>query len=223
MATGERDPERWIQRLEAVARRGRWSAIAPAMDAPEEVRVAFIRGFRDEAGHRREVDAFLLSRLLHVPPPAVGGELRGEVALWHAAADGDVRVPEGSGRLFPDSATLGIETWTEMELCGLHALSWMALLDERAGERLRSVLAWLLAEVQPDNGTNHPWGIHAMIWEWIEREDLEARMYAETLEHVCQVHLGRPDLLSAAILLDAAAWLRRRADTRSLRSGEARG
>ncbi len=99
-----------------------------------------------------------------------------------------------------------IEVWTETELSGLHALWWHARAD-RSGGLMRVIDAaveWHLEHTQPDNATNHPWAAHVFLLDWIKKGREESRMFAETLVHNCQVTYGRPDALSAWILLDCA-------------------
>jgi hypothetical protein len=62
---------------------------------------------------------------------------------------------------------------------------------------------YLIAEVQPDNATNHPFALAAFL-ALAHAGNFEAMLYAQTLLHNCQVQLGRPDAFSAALLLHAA-------------------
>lgn len=99
-----------------------------------------------------------------------------------------------------------IEVWTETELAGLHALWWHAR-GEPTGTLMRVVDAaveWHLEHTQPDNATNHPWAAHVFLLDWVKHRREESRLFAETLVHNCQVTFGRPDQLSAWILLDCA-------------------
>ncbi|MGP1272488.1 MAG: hypothetical protein ACTS22_04070 [Phycisphaerales bacterium] len=96
-----------------------------------------------------------------------------------------------------------IEVWTEIELAAVHS-AW-ALPGWRAASE--SAARWLLEEIQPDNATNLPWAAHVFA-AIAARGNQEARLYAETLLHNCVVGRGRPDDLSALILLDSAALLR---------------
>ncbi|MCC5824089.1 MAG: hypothetical protein JJU44_12460 [Planctomycetes bacterium] len=67
--------------------------------------------------------------------------------------------------------------------------------------------------MQPDNGTNHPWGIHVFVVLAARSEDTgesgAALMHAQTLLHNCQVQQGKADRLSACILWDAGETLGR--------------
>jgi hypothetical protein len=140
-------------------------------------------------------------------PPADAG-------LWWALIDRDVDVDAllqdpgpgpGQGSLWQLSRFSGIEVWTETELCGLHAL-W-CLARERGRDdwarRVDAVRDWHLVNTQPDNATNRPWSLHVFLLA--AENSPEARAYAETLLHNAIVPGGgRPDLLSAWILLDSA-------------------
>jgi hypothetical protein len=137
-----------------------------------------------------------------VPPADVG--------LWWALADADVNVDEliegpGGGPLWPQTRFSGVEVWTEAELCGLHAL-WCLARGRGREDWLRRVDAarrWHLAHTQPDNATNRPWALHVFLLG--DPPSPETRLYAETLLHNALVLNGRPDLLSAWILLDSAS------------------
>ena len=111
------------------------------------------------------------------------------------------------GPLWPQARFSGLEVWTETELCGLHALSCLARLRARTdwARRVARARDWHLAHTQPDNATNRPWALHVFLLATPPRP--EARVYAETLLHNALVLNGRPDLLSAWILLDAAKRL----------------
>ncbi len=181
---------------------------------------AFIRAFADEKGHRREVDAPMLARLLGLAakrPDACSPD----VALWWALIEPDPALPASlrSGRgpllpgtprdLFDPEATWdAIEVWTEAELCALQALWHHAQADPTLMPRVDSAIDWLMENVQPDNATNHPWAAAVFIDRWIRQADQNCRMYAGTLLHNAQVGLGRPDRFSAVILLDGALGLR---------------
>lgn len=174
--------------------------------------------YRDDAGHRRPADAPFLAHLLRFP---VASPLRNEAAapdevLWHQVALVTAnrepvvinRVTSVHDRMLsPASRDIGIEVWTETELSTLHALSW---LDQ--GKRCLDAAEFMLEEVQPDNGTNHPWAIHIFIAMEAIFGRRDAGMYAQTLLHNAMMssqspEAGVPDSFSALILHDAATWL----------------
>ncbi len=185
---------------------------------------AFIETFADESGHRRAVDRPLLSVLLHAEceprvatdspaRPSTGVPGGPDVQLWSMlAAPAPWRPPawlRSSGPLASDRIGDAIEVWTETELACLHAM-WSLARRERdpaLRERCLDAAAWMLANIQPDNGTNHPWAIHVFAWMWAMRNDSDARLYAESMLHTCMVSLGRPDRFSACVLWHGAAEL----------------
>jgi len=181
--------------------------------APERAKEA-MRGFSDELGDRRPVDLLLLSHVTGVEPPsglleACRGYAGVDPALgvWLAAQGPGAPISldlGAAGPLFPQLREVAIETWTEAELSGLHALSLVVGLDH---VRVRSASDWLMAELQPDNGTNRPWAVHVFLDRWIRGREEESRLYAETLIHNCRVTMGVPDRLSAVILASAAKAL----------------
>ena len=138
-------------------------------------------------------------------PPADAG-------LWWALVDRNVDVDAlledpgpNQGSLWPLHRFSGLEVWTETELCGLHAL-WCLARERRRDDwarRVDAVRDWHLVHTQPDNATNRPWALHVFLLA--AQDSPEARAYAETLLHNAMVTTGgRPDLLSAWILLDSA-------------------
>ena len=126
-----------------------------------------------------------------VPAPAIDAQLRAMVQA----------VP---GPLLAHGNRDTIETWTEGELCSIHALMRIASHDRWWRDRLRSAVDWHLEWTQPDNATNRPWGIHA----FLALGGLEGRMYAETMLHNAQAGGAQQDPLVAWALGDAARWLR---------------
>lgn len=206
------------------ALRGTPLARAPGDASREADAWGFIEAFRDSAGNRRPVDRAFLMHTLGLRsgewPTGAWRERHPDAGLWAGLA-GDrlgaeivTRVVSAAhGPLFPESHALAIEMWTEAELCGLHALTWHARhsAGEHAMDRVVALSEWLIAEVQPDNATNHPWGVHWFAWmstlaerSAAQRDD--ARMYAETLLHNALVS-GELDAFSACILWDSARWL----------------
>ncbi len=173
-----------------------------------------MRGFSDELGDRRPVDFLLISHVAGVEPPedllkACVRYAADDPALdmWLGVAWPTAPVRSNLravGPLFPHLREAAIETWTEAELSGLHAIS---LLGDHTAARVRSASDWLMAELQPDNGTNRPWAAHVFLERWIMERHEESRLYAETLVHNCRVTLGVPDRLSALILASASRAL----------------
>jgi hypothetical protein len=141
--------------------------------------------------------------------PAPSPLPRADAGLWWALVDAGVDVDDlldgpDDGALWPLARFSGLEVWTETELCGLHALWCLARVRGCAAwcRRVESARDWHLANTQPDNATNRPWALHVFLLA--KPLSPEARAYAETLLHNALVLNGRPDLLSAWILLDAA-------------------
>lgn len=210
------DPNVWPPFLRRLAAPGLVGL--PAMGvlrADPSLAAQFIDGFSDERGHRRSVDRPFLAAVLGADPgprPATG--LAPDEATWwslHGEENASVSWFERSeGPLLPRGEELAIEVWTERELSVQHAV-WR--LAERNGdrelrERCCAAARWAVAELQPDNATNHPWAVHIYL-ALAAAGDAGARMYAETQLHNCQVTLGRPDRFSAMILIDAADALER--------------
>lgn len=169
--------------------------------------------FRDEAGHRRAVDRFILSHLARVSPPPPTPDAATDVALWARVASGArdffwTEIDANRPWLVRERDDLTIETWTQAELCCLHALS-------HAGPTLKpradAAADWMLENLQPDNATNHPWAIQVFLSRAAELGSDEHRLYAEVLLHNAVISLGRADRFSALILLDAGRWLQDRA------------
>jgi len=179
--------------------------------------------FSDEAGHRRGVDSPLLAwRAGRAGRPIEGagidGEAEPDVVLWSALTDPAIdpapvlnrhrggRGAADGGSLFRSSAWTAIEVWTEIELCALHALWWLARERQNAGwaDRVEQTARWHLENTQPDNATNHPWAIHVFAAMAAMDGDLDALLFAQTQLHNCLVHRGTPDRLSVHILHDAA-------------------
>ena len=115
----------------------------------------------------------------------------------------------GEGPIRPQSDASAIEVWTESELSAIHALAWYAHTLGRSAllSRTFDACRWHIDNTQPDNATNHAWAVH--LFAVLAERDIsgEARLYAETLLHNCQVTSGVPDPLSARILHDASQAL----------------
>ncbi|MGQ0628371.1 MAG: hypothetical protein ACT4PL_09770 [Phycisphaerales bacterium] len=183
--------------------------------------------FRDELGHRREIDGpFMAWRAAREgrgggegSPRADGpGAAEGtEVVLWEklVRGDHDLRSILKAARRDPlPIATpivrrpAALEVATESELCALHALWWHAGLHGSAAAAALCVESarWMIEHIQPDNATNLPWGAHVFVSLGpVLGED--SVHYGATLLHNCQVALGRPDARSAHILADGAEAL----------------
>lgn len=210
------DPHLWpryLRRLAAPALTGRPSV--ESLRADRAAAAAFIADFADERGHRRAVDRPFLAALLGVHPGVrQATDIGADEGAWWALATG-VSAPRSIaeqtiGPLLPREEGLAIEVWTERELSLQHAAWRIAArdADERLRERCFAAARWAVAELQPDNATNHPWAVHVYL-ALSMTGDADARMYAEMQLHNCQVTLGRPDLFSAMILIDAADALER--------------
>ncbi|MCZ6812097.1 MAG: hypothetical protein O7D97_08850 [Planctomycetota bacterium] len=180
----------WVSHLRAIA--------APAATAPPVSGTASI-----ERPFAAVVCGLSPGPLPDPIPPA-------EVGLWWALVETDIEVDPlleepTEGSLWPHGRFTAIEVWTEAELCGLHALWGLARLHNRDdwARRAITVRDWHLHNTQPDNATNRPWSLHVFLLA----ETPEAYHYAETLLHNAMVTTGRPELLSAWILLDSAKQL----------------
>lgn len=197
------------ERLQSIALRG-----LGGIDSGCSVKHRFSESFRDGAGQIREVDRYIIAHVgerVHLPESF--GRTP-DILAWRRVHGGALWVPTGdTGPFAAELAHSSIETWTEVELACLHALSH---LDARVGslsDRARSAARWLMAELQPDNATGRPWAAHVFLYLACVESDVEAAMYADTLIHNTLVAgSGTPEPLSAAILLDGSKWLKRMAD-----------
>ncbi len=192
--------------------------VSPGAD-PDQ-RLAFVREFRDEMSARPSVVTPFLADLLGVSPGAEPPNQCTDDAIWWRLCSGE---PDSSGLVRPGAGALlhapddqtAIEVRTERELCALHALSEIACrrCDASLAERCAAAARWHLRELQPDNATNHPWAIQVFIRLACASPETSvgaaASVHAQTQLHSCQVALGRPDRLSACILLHAARSLER--------------
>ncbi|MFI4897791.1 MAG: hypothetical protein ACIARR_08195 [Phycisphaerales bacterium JB059] len=206
--------EQWTQALRAAAARAFADDPLP-IDGTTEQRLAYARSFRDESGARPEVVSPLLADLLQTPiPPDDSRSI--DVRFWSCLNAGP-RAPlpplRASGPLLHDPADqTAIEVRTESELIALHALHELAERrgEESLRERVRDAARWHLRELQPDNATNRPWAIQVFARLSLvddARIAGAALVHAQTQLHGCQLTLGRPDRLSACILLHAARSL----------------
>lgn len=227
---GPRDREGWARSLRALAQRGldkhdTTSVLARASrgePVSEEEALHAARAFRDERGHRRSVDGWIVARVLNTKGFTGPGDARGmadrsaDVVLFRGlllSAELPVEaVSVGEGSLVPFDPEIGIERWTQTELGALHALGvWAArgAASERAplAARVRAAARWHIAELQPDNATNHAWAVHVFAELAVAGED-GAVMHAQTLMHNAMVAGGGvPDAFSSILLLDAAMVL----------------
>lgn len=204
-------------------RLARWASLArhaaletlvgtPVVDAaPESERLAFASAFRDEFGDRRPLDAPILAWVLELPfSPITIANVRADESLWALLASRAAHPLPAIDAVGPFFAQndLALEAWTEAQLACLHAL-WNlahARRDEPLRDRALEGARWLIREIQPDNATNHAWAVHVFAF-LAAQGDPEADLYAQTLLHNCRVTLGRPDVVSALLLLDASRQL----------------
>jgi hypothetical protein len=176
--------------------------------------------FRDERASRLAVDEPFLCALAGRALPAASAPLGPDELLWRAAA-GDASIDVDSLICSPGEARapvlaalqgqrVAIEVYTERLLCATHALWRLARARNRPEwrDRCAAGCAWLIENLQPDNATNYPWGVHVLVL-LTPRLGIDADLYAQALLHNCQVMLGRPDVRSAWVLQDAAAELQR--------------
>lgn len=191
-----------------------------ALGGDEDARRRYVEEFADEYGNRRATDRPFLAHLLGVDvAPARAAAALDERLWWMLAGDAvdGQQVEEliaPSGGLAADDGTVAIEYRTMVELCALQALWRIAGRLDSAALRTRCLEAagWHTRELQPDNAINRPWGV-AVFVELSLSEDVDeesrrlADLHAQTLVHNACVSFGRPDVLSALILRDAAGQL----------------
>ncbi len=209
----------WESRLRAMAQRSLEGTPLARADATPDERRAFVDAFSDELGNRaRVVTPFLAAAAGLSPSGTRGATLDLDDRLWWAVHDPESAVADfgsGVGPLDPTLGEIAIESRTETELSAMHALFRLGLDRGEPGMIRRALDAarWQVSELQPDNGTNHPWGIHVFVVLAAGSHDPAeagaALMHAQMLLHNCQVQMGRPDRLSACILWDAAVTLGR--------------
>ena len=209
----------WAERLRTLGRRGLESVasgrdVVRALDdgSPgDEAGLSIVASFADARGHRREVDAWILRRLLGQGGGASRVGATADVALFAGISDGGVDplgiVDAGDGALVPFDGEMAIERWTEIELGALHALGVVAADRAAVRERVRSAAMWHVAELQPDNGTNHAWALHVFL-ELGLAGDSGAMMHAGTLIQNAVVGGGGvPDAFSGLLMIDSAMVL----------------
>ena len=197
----------WIAHLRSLSD----PILAPLpLQASDDERQSFADTFRDEFGARTPSAAALIARILQVRPTSLPEHPDLDAQLWHAlAADQPTptaRIPKDPTHGLADPNTYAIEHRTHIELCALHALTHVVPTDQ-----LTALIDWNIAELQPDNGINRPWAIHAFIFRALTTDDqptqAAAALHAQTLAHNCCVTMGQPDIVSAFILRDSADWL----------------
>ena len=205
-----------------------WSAYLHALCRPvldpipfgedDDKKAAYVRTFRDEFGARGAGPVCLLAWSLGVRADTSGFDDDPDTRLWASLVEQGSTHTEPSGEFetgLVAAEAYAIEHRTLIELSALHALTHLITPPEDAflSDRLTRLVDWHTRELQPDNGINRPWGIHAFIARSIEvhgvddAHALDAMLHAQTLAHNCCVTLGSPDLVSALILLDAARWI----------------
>lgn len=215
---------KWSERLRRIAEPV-LAGTPLVVQTPEGERRRYVEMFEDEQGHRRVWDGYLLGWMLGVAMPASG---EGWMWSWDLLHGHEVGRREGPP-FFAEAGAWALEQETEKELAGLHGLWWVErqpltplrraggdlspppkLGGEREERRnpppspLALGVEWIMENIQPDNATGRPWGIMAFLSAGAEGE-----RYGEMMLHNCLVGRGRPDLLSAVILLDAARGLER--------------
>jgi hypothetical protein len=175
-------------------------------------------------GHRA-IEPWLAAWLGERPSPNQPASRQPDVRLWRslvlrkpiAAQDLGLEDRAGPASLLPPAGDdTPIEVWTEAELCTMHGLWHAARLGPRPAWRRRCLDAavWHAENLQPDNATNIPWALHvfaiagALARAEDERLAAALDLHAQTLLHNALVTHGRPDPLSARVLLDAARAIR---------------
>lgn len=205
LASDTADIKRWIGLLQA-------DAALTLHAAPASLPPA-VGGFSDERGNTRPVDALLLAAMgpPEPTPPTYLGDMP-DVRLWSAVLRHEEPVepwltPDSQpGPLLTHRPGTSLEVFTEAELCGLHALWSLARLRSRTDwtRRCLDVAAWHIRELQPDNATNMPWGIHVFVLLGLRRSEPLAMIEAESRLHNAKVSGGAPDRRSACILMHAS-------------------
>jgi len=204
----------WHHRLHAAGLSGMEESPLGRSENPAPERIA---AFRDASGQRHPSMTAMLARLFNAGPSvlAESSDDSPDTVLWRAVLENKIyehaAFSDDPGPLWPEGVNQGIEAWTLTELRGLHALWWLAVQsksDSLRGHALECA-AWHVAELQPDNATNRPWAVHVFAVLAAERDDAQADLYVQTLLHNALITGGgRPETVSAAILLDAADALK---------------
>ncbi|RNC81625.1 MAG: hypothetical protein ED559_07500 [Phycisphaera sp.] len=184
----------WIDRLIA----------ASGLTLGKDPQIAIARMLEGPTGNIRL--AGLIANALNVGAQAeFEPESLDETLFWASLGRHETpAIPGNSAGVTGEPTGPAIEVWTETELAAVHA-AWSLGPDWRA--EARRAASWLVANIQPDNATNRPWGVHVFASLALETGDAQFELYAQTLLHNCQVMTGRPDDFSAMILLHAARAL----------------
>lgn len=202
---------RWAERLHFGAR-----TISSELESlrTDDARDRFIATFRDEFSHRRPIDEPLLRCVLSRPVRAPSADMPIDERLWWCLASRDSFPPRAlraaAGALTPGFGREPIESWTERELRVMHAATNRAILarDPALLDRVLDAADWLIDNVQADNATNRPWGVHAVIIRGVLGHT-HAEHDASGMIHAAKAATGEADRLSQIILLDAARALER--------------
>lgn len=212
MGDGSQLIRTWLGRCEAAGLSGaRGTSLEPRSGMPLED----LESFHDRAGQRNVADRALLARLKGIAWQPSERECRApDAELWRRvlqpSKDAMIEFSDSGGPLWPELVNEGIEAWTLAELRGLHALWWLSNAWPNLRARALSAAEWQVVELQPDNSTNRPWAIHVFVVLAQEQPDSGAELHAQTLLHnALMTGGGTPEIVSAAILLDAAAALQR--------------
>lgn len=181
--------DKWVTHLRSLA-------CPVAKQAPLSIAIEALKPFSLAVGSDAEENRIAPQNLPH-----------DDVGLWWAVVDSKVEINSlisdtGYGPLWPQDGYKTIEVWTESELSSLHALWRLARTNNSVEikDRVSKLRQWHLQHTQPDNATNRPWALHVFLLA----DSSEDQHYAETLLHNCMVMSGKPDTLSAWILLDSA-------------------
>ena len=151
--------------------------------------------------------------MLARPVRSPSGDMPLDERLWWCLASREAfpaRVLRAAGALTPGFGREPIEPWTEREMRVMHASLNRAIADRDASllDRVLDAAGWLVDNVQTDNATNRPWGVHAVIIRAALGHS-HADHDAAGMLHVARAATGEADRLSQIILLDAARALER--------------
>lgn len=209
--------DRWILRLRSASLPVLQGTPIPRPEAfTLDQRIEYINAFTDECGSQRGVDAFLLAHVLRVPADALAQAqptVEPWLEIWSSLSRGraGLAVVPGVPPIAADPACWALEQESARELAAVHALWYHAKANLALRPALDKAARWLIANVQPDNATNHPWAVHVFADRAARLGDTPegqmSALYAQQLFHNPLVARGTPDLLSAVIFWDAAQGL----------------